>query len=133
MELAEDAVQLHDVNVHWLELEMVGVEADMRKAKLMELVEDAVQLHDVNVHWLELEMVAEEPMRKATLEKLAKKVDADQLHDMKAKVLELATVSGPIMYIGMELLEDVAIKADRCTKNAALLLIEKFTSITLLA
>ena len=67
LELVEEAIQLHDVNVHWLELEMVTGEY-MRKARLVELAEelDADQLHDVNVHWLELEMVAaEESMRRA--------------------------------------------------------------------
>ena len=55
-----DAVQLQDVNVHWLELEMVAGEEDMSKAYPEVLVGDADQLHDVNLHWLELEMIAEE-------------------------------------------------------------------------
>ena len=56
------------------------------------------------------------------------------MHDMKAKVLEFATVNGPVMYIGIPPFEeDVAIKADRCTTNAALLRSEKLTSITIFA
>ena len=54
------------------------------------------------------------------------------MHDEKAKVLEFATVTDPVMYIGiLPFEEDVAIKADRCTTNDALLRIEKFTSITI--
>ena len=51
MSLVEEADQLHDENVHSLELEIVAGEKDMSKATLVEEV-DAVQLHDVNVHWL---------------------------------------------------------------------------------
>ena len=56
------AFHMQDLNVHWLELEMVPGEDSMKKARLEELVEDvdAIQLHDANVHWLELEMVAGE-------------------------------------------------------------------------
>ena len=55
-------LQLHDANVHWLELEMFTEHESMRKAKLVVLLEDVldVQLHDVKVHWLELEIVAGE-------------------------------------------------------------------------
>ena len=61
VELVEDAVQLHDVNVHWLELEMVAGEDSMWKAKPMKLAEVyVIQLHEENAHWLELAMVAEE-------------------------------------------------------------------------
>ena len=68
------------------------------------------------------------------MKELVEEVDADQLHDMKAKVLEFATVNGPVMYIGIPVLEeDVAIKVDRCTRNAALLRSEKLTSITIFA
>ena len=51
---------MHDVDVHWLELETVTGEDDIAQAKLLELFESAVQLHDVDVHWLEFAMVTEE-------------------------------------------------------------------------
>ena len=57
-----DAVQLHDVNVHWLELAILAGEEPMKKARLLEPVDDvnAVQLHDANVYWLELAILAGE-------------------------------------------------------------------------
>ena len=60
-------------------------------------------------------------------------MDADQLHDLKAKVLLFVTVNGP-MYIGTPLFADgVAVKFDRSTRNAALLLSDRFTIITILS
>ena len=52
--------QLHDPNVHWLELTMVAEEEYISKAWLEELVENAAQLQDLNTHWLELVTVADE-------------------------------------------------------------------------
>ena len=53
---------------------------------------------------------------------------------MKAKVLQFTTDNGPVMYIGIPLLEDiVALKVDRCITKDALLTSEKFTSITIFA
>ena len=57
---------------------------------------------------------------------------AVQLHEEKARVLEFATVNGPVMYIGIPPVSTVEIKMDRCTRNDALSLSEKFTSITIL-
>ena len=96
-------------------------------------VEDAIQLHDVNVHWLELEMVGgEEGMEKAMLEELIdEEVDADQLHNVNARVLQFVTISIPVMYIGIPAFDEaVALKVDLCTTNDALFLSERFTSIT---
>ena len=136
MELVEDvdeAVQLHDVNDHWLELEMIAGDNSMSKAKLRELVDevDDVQLHDANVHWLELEMVEEPIMRNAKLDELVED-DADQLHERNARVLEFATVKGPVKYIGIvPFLPDAEAKTiDRCIKKVDLFTSEKFTNIT---
>ena len=78
-------------------------------------------------------MVAEEVyMDKATLEEPVG--DAVQLFEMKAKVLLLATVKGPVMYIGNPPFADaVALKVDRCITKDALFTSEKFTSITIFA
>ena len=59
--------------------------------------------------------------------------DAAQLHEVKAKVLEFATVNDPVMYIGIPFVDADALKFDPSTINDALFLIEKFTSITILA
>ena len=60
--------------------------------------------------------------------------DAVQLHDMKAKVLEFATVNDPVMYIGIPLLKaDVARKLHLCTRNDELLLSATLCIITILA
>ena len=65
---------------------------------------------------------------------LVEEVDAVQLDDIKAKVLEFATVNGPVMYIGIPPLEeDVAVNMDRCTRKAPLFLSEKLFSITIFA
>ena len=57
------------------------------------------------------------------------------MHEIKARELEFATDNGPVMYIGNALFEDdvtVATKVDRCTKNDARFMSDKFTSITIL-
>ena len=54
----EDAVQLHDMNVHLLELDMVdGEEEYMKKAVLSEPVEDADQLFEMKAKMLPLTTV----------------------------------------------------------------------------
>ena len=58
---------------------------------------------------------------------------AVQLHDEKARVLEFATVNGPVMYIGIPPVSTVEIKMDRCTRNDARFLRDKFTSIAIFA
>ena len=51
----ELAAQLHDVNVHWLELPMVAGEDCMKKARLLNTfrADAAVQLHNVNARLLQ--------------------------------------------------------------------------------
>ena len=62
---------------------------------------------------------------------MVEEVDTVQLFEMKAKVLLLATVKGPVMYIGNPPFADaVALKVDRCITKDALFTSEKFTSIT---
>ena len=69
---------------------------------------------------------------------MVEEVDTVQLFEMKAKVLLLATVKGPVIYIGIgnPRLADgvaVALNVDRCITNDALLTSEKLTSITTFA
>ena len=74
----------------------------------------AAQLHDVNVHWLELPMVAgEDCMKKARLLNTFRADAAVQLHNVNARLLQFATISIPVMYIGIPTFKDaVAIKVD---------------------
>ena len=63
-----DPDQLHDTNIHWLELDTVAGKEPIHKAKILDRIEDeiAVQLQDVNVHWLEKAIVVgQDHIRKA--------------------------------------------------------------------
>ena len=51
---------------------------------------------------------------------------------VKAKIVEFAIVNGPVMYVGIPLADADALKIDPFTRNDALFLIEKLTSITIL-
>ena len=60
--------------------------------------------------------------------------DAVHLFEMKAKVLLLVTVKGPVMYIGNPPFADgVALKVDRCITKDVLFTSETLTSITIFA
>ena len=77
-------------------------------------------------------MVAgEEVIVKALLSELVEEVDADQLHDVNARVLQFVTISIPVMYIGIPPFDEaVELKVELCATNDALFLSERFTSTT---
>ena len=86
--MLDDADQMHDVKVHWLDLEMITDEEDIMKELLLTTVEDADKLHDANVISLELVIVSVEE------EAMKKEVLAVKLQYVNVHWLEFAIVAG---------------------------------------